>query len=132
MDLSVLASLSLHLGPLPVLSLLNLLPPGSYTRLQPQMLLLVLLVLWPLSHTLCSVSLLVSLSLLCCPTLRTCACCCFIVGVASLWSILEALACSCALWLSGLASVASGLVLVASDGLGSAAASDKGRGSVSS
>jgi hypothetical protein len=49
MDLSVLVSSSLCLGPSLVLSLLNLLPPGSY------MLLLVLLVPRPLSRTLCSV-----------------------------------------------------------------------------
>jgi hypothetical protein len=52
--------------------------------------------------------------------------------VALLQSILEALACPCAQWLSGLALVASGLVLVASDGLGSMVVSDKGGGSVSS
>jgi hypothetical protein len=55
MDLSVLASSSLRLGPSPVLSLLNLLPPGSYTRLWSQMLLLVLLVPRPLSRALRSV-----------------------------------------------------------------------------
>ena len=45
--LSVLASSSLRLEPSLVLSLLNLLPPGSYTRLRSQM-------LWPLSRALCS------------------------------------------------------------------------------
>jgi hypothetical protein len=40
--------------------------------------------------------------------------------------------CSCALWLSGLALVASDMVLVASDGLGGAAVSDESGGGMSS
>jgi hypothetical protein len=66
--LSVLALALLHLRPLLVLLLLNLLLPGSYTCLWPQMLLLVLLVPGPLLRTLRSVLLLfVSLSLMCWP-----------------------------------------------------------------
>jgi hypothetical protein len=54
MGLSVLVSVAAPWGPLPVLSLLNLLPPGSCTRLRWQMLLLVQLpvVPGPLSHML--------------------------------------------------------------------------------
>jgi hypothetical protein len=73
------------------------------------MLLSILLwVLRPLSPSLCLVSLLG---------------CGFVIEAASLWYMFEALACPCAPRLSGLASVASGLVLVASDasdGLGGA------------
>ena len=93
MGLSVLVSVAATWGPLPVLSLLNLLPPGSCTRLQWQMLLLVQLpvVPGPLSHMLHSALLsFVSFSLLCWPMSRACACCGIIVGAASLRSVLEA------------------------------------------
>jgi hypothetical protein len=64
MDLSVLVSPLLRLGPSPVLSLLNLLPQGSYMQLWLQMLLLVLLVPRPLLCVLHLVLLLFVLSLL--------------------------------------------------------------------
>ena len=51
----------------------------------------------------------------------TCTCLCFVVGSASPLPILAVLTSSCARWLYDLAS----LVLVASDGLGNAAANDK-------